>query len=195
MGTTIPLKNKEDIRKLKQFFLDNGQIRNYAIVTLGVNTSMRISDLLQLCWGDVYMFRGNRYRQHICIVEQKTNKISNIPLNDEVMKALEMLKNDNQKKQIIKETDYLFKGKGKTNKPLSRTQVYRIITKAAKDLNMEGIISCHSMRKTFGYHAWKQGVPPALIMSIYNHSSLEVTKHYLSIDQEDKDEVFMNLNL
>lgn len=39
------------------------------------------------------------------------------------------------------------------------------------------------------------GVPPALIMSIYNHSSLEITKRYLSIDQDDKDEVFLNMNL
>ena len=30
---------------------------------------------------------------------------------------------------------------------------------------------------------------------IYNHSSIEITKRYLSIDQDDKDEVVMALNL
>ena len=53
----------------------------------------------------------------------------------------------------------------------------------------------NSLRKTFGYHAWKKGVPPALIMSIYNHSSIEITKRYLSIDQDDKDQVFLKMNL
>ena len=32
-------------------------------------------------------------------------------------------------------------------------------------------------------------------MSIYNHSSIEITKRYLSIDQDDKDKVFLTMNL
>ncbi|RGY94538.1 hypothetical protein DXA13_20550 [Clostridium sp. AM58-1XD] len=32
-------------------------------------------------------------------------------------------------------------------------------------------------------------------MEIYNHSSLQVTRRYLSINQDDKDQVFMNLML
>lgn len=51
-------------------------------------------------------------------------------------------------------------------------------------------ISCHSLRKTFGYHAWKQSVPPTMLMDIYNHSSYQITKRYLGIDQDDKDQVF-----
>ena len=34
------------------------------------------------------------------------------------------------------------------------------------------LVSCHSMRKTFGYHAWKQGAQPALLMGLFNHLSL-----------------------
>ena len=192
MGTTQPIRNKNDIKKLKQYFIVNGEIRNYAIVTLGFNTSIRIGDLLNLRWGDVYFFGANRYFERMRIIERKTNKLTIIPLNKEVIIALDMLK---ESEQHIEEQDYLFKGRSKINKPLSRTQAYRIIKCATKELNMEGNISCHSLRKTFGYHAWKQGTPPAVIMSIYNHSSLEVTKRYLSIDQEDKDEVFMNINL
>lgn len=154
MGTTQPIKNKNDIKKLKQYFIVNGEIRNYAIVTLGFNTSIRIGDLLNLRWGDVYYFEANRYFEHMRIIEQKTNKLTIIPLNKEVIVALDMLK---EREQHIEKQDYLFKGRTKINKPLSRTQVYRIIKCATKELNMEGNISCHSLRKTFGYHAWKQG--------------------------------------
>ena len=48
MQTTQPIKSLKDIRKLKQYYLDRHQIRNYALVTLGMNTSLRISDLLLL---------------------------------------------------------------------------------------------------------------------------------------------------
>lgn len=51
------------------------------------------------------------------------------------------------------------------------------------------------MRKTFGYYAWKYGTQPAVLMDIYNHSSYEITKRYLGIKQDDKDSVFLSINL
>ena len=83
-----------------------------------------------------------------------------------------------------------FKAAKKRGIPINRSRAYTIIKKAAAANNIKGNICCHSMRKTFGYNAWKKGVPPALIMDIYNHSSIDVTKRYLSIDQDDKDTVF-----
>jgi len=89
--------------------------------------------------------------------------------------------------------DFLFTKNTNYSKPLDRTQAYRIICTAAQEaLHMEHI-SCHSLRKTFGYHAWKQGTPPALLMNIYNHSSYEVTKRYLGIEQDERDKLFMSI--
>lgn len=78
---------------------------------------------------------------------------------------------------------------------ISRNRAYHIKKKAALALGLEGNISCHSLKKTFGYHAWKCGTPPALIMNVYNHSNIEITKRYLSIDQDKKDELFFTVNL
>ncbi len=50
---------------------------------------------------------------------------------------------------------------------LSRYQAYRIIQAITQAVPIEGHISCHSLRKTFGYHAWKQGADPVVIMLIY----------------------------
>lgn len=90
---------------------------------------------------------------------------------------------------------YLFVSRNGINQPLSRSQAFRIIKKAAVSAGMLQNISCHSLRKTFGYHAWQQGVPPVLLMEIYNHSSYQITKRYLGIEQDDKDKVFLNMNL
>ncbi len=192
MGTTQPIKNVDDICRLKNYFLERQEVRNYTMITLALNTSLRIGDLLHLKWGDVYNFKTNMYKTHISLVEQKTHKKNTLPINIEAKKALEYL----QVTLIdFQEEFYIFKSRRGNNSPIGRTQAFNIIRDACQELNIEGKISCHSLRKTFGYQAWKQGVPPALIMSIYNHSSIEITKRYLSIDQDDKDEVFFALNL
>lgn len=192
MGTTQPIKNKDDICRLKKYFLDKKEIRNYTMITLALNTSLRIGDLLHLKWGDVYNFNTAGYKTHILLIEQKTHKKNTLPINIEAQKALESLR-----VTLIecREDFYIFKSRRGSNSPIGRVRAFNIIRNACQELNIEGKISCHSLRKTFGYQAWKQGVPPALIMSIYNHSSIEITKRYLSIDQDDKDEVFFALNL
>ena len=54
----------------------------------------------------------------------------------------------------VKKGDYIFTGRY-AGTHLSRSQAFRTIKHAAYSLNMERGISCHSMRKTFGYYAWK----------------------------------------
>lgn len=192
MCKTDPIRTTDDIQKLKQYFLKKGQVRNYTLITLGMNTSLRISDLLSLIWADVYDFKKENYRAHVALTEQKTGKRNIIAMNEEAKHALEMLRNA---VSVASAHEYIFKSRIGNNQPIGRVSAYKIIRDAVNDLGLEGTISCHSLRKTFGYHAWKKGVPPALIMSIYNHSSIEITKRYLSIDQDDKDEVFLDMNL
>jgi len=79
--------------------------------------------------------------------------------------------------------EYIFPSSQHKDMPLSRYQAYRIIKEAAAAAEMEEHISCHSPRKTFGYYAWKQGVSPTMLMHIYNHSSFQITKRYLCIEQ------------
>ena len=192
MCKTDPIKNTEDIKRLKNYFLLRNQYRNYAMVTVALNTSLRIGDLLGLTWGDVYNAKTGKYREHIVLIEQKTGKRNIIALNKEATLAFKILQNT---LDAVTPSEYIFKSRVGINQPIVRSYAFRIIKQAVLDLNLEGTISCHSLRKTFGYHAWKKGVPPALIMSIYNHSSIEITKRYLSIDQDDKDEVFLEMNL
>ena len=80
----------------------------------------------------------------------------------------------------------------KRNKFKVSEKAYRIIKKAAEEtVCCHTHISCHSLRKTFGYHAWKQGISPVLLMDIFNHSSFDVTKRYLGIGQDERDSIFL----
>ena len=192
MGKTQPIKEFEQINLLKDYFLERGEIRNYVLVVLGLNTSLRISDLLELRWRDVYNYRLGVYRQHLTITEKKTGKCNIVAINPAIIEALEQLRSTGI---YITPEMYLFRSQKGENRPITRNRAFCIIKEAAGHLGFEGNIACHSLRKTFGYQAWKQGVQPALLMSIYNHSSYEITKRYLGINQDERDQVFLNIML
>lgn len=192
MGTTQPIKDLTQLKNLENFYYEKEpNLRNYAMICLGVNSILRISDLLHLQWGDVYDFSKETFLYHITVKEQKTGKWTRIALNNNAVLALDRYKDS---LDGISPTDYIFPGKEK-HTPLSRSQAYRIIRHASDHLHLDKSISCHSLRKTFGYHAWKQGVSPVVLMDIYNHSSFHITKRYLGLEQEDKDSVFLQINL
>lgn len=192
MSTTIPIKKKEDIKMIKEYFLAREEYRNYAMFVMGINTALRISDILSINWADVYNFKKGKYFTHLELIEQKTHKKNVVFLNEKVTDALEL----HRTKQVLpKPAMKVFSSRLDPYKPLSRNQAYLVIRQACEDNNIEGHISCHSLRKTFGYHAWKMNTPEALLMNIYNHSSIEITKCYLGIGQEDKDNVYSNIML
>ena len=150
---------------------------------------MRISDILHLTFGDIYDFQRQEWKSHIEIKEQKTGKITRIYMNKEIRHTLCKFVSTSNKT----ESSWLFDSQIQKEQPLSRYQAFRLIKKAASYAGLEGNISCHSLRKTFGYYAWKRGTQPALLMNIYNHSTFQITKRYLGIEQDDKDEVFENI--
>lgn len=197
MNTAEPIRNIEELERFKAYYREKvPDARNYLLIILGLNTALRISDELSLKWKDVYHFESDSCKQHLQIVEQKTGKTAYIYLNEQITAALKAYMTVKQTtKEIIHPEDYIFVGKQGGSEPISRVQAFRIIKKAAKYSGTDGIISCHSLRKTFGYHAWKQGFSPVLLMNIYNHSSFTITKRYLGIEQDDRDLVYRTIQL
>lgn len=192
MSTTKPIKNLTELEQLKEYYLNQApNLRNFTLISMGVNTALRISDIRLLKWNDVYDFSKKEFRDHIILTEQKTKKLNSIAINKNLKQALSLYQ---KSKSIILPDSYIFTGNGR-NTPISRSQAFRIIRNASEKANLTEPVSCHSLRKTFGYHAWRTGIAPAVIMHIYNHSSFQITKRYLGIDQDDKDDVFRHINL
>lgn len=192
MGTTQPIRNRKELQKFSTYYQTvKPHPRNYALIILGLNTALRISDLLQLQWSDVYDFYTQRFREHLLILEQKTGKQNYIALNKNAKNALRWYMDA----CFPQECDYLFCKNTDRQHPINRSQAYRIVKEAAAQTTNSRMVSCHSMRKTFSYHAWKQGAQPALLMGLFNHSSYDVTKRYLGIEQDEKDSVYLKIDL
>ena len=192
MSTTQPIRTTEELSRFKSYYTCKTPLeeRNQLMIIMGLNTALRITDILLLRWEAVYDFDALHLKSHIEVTEQKTGKHTMIVLNNVLRDAL---LHWFAVKQPVS-SDYIFQST-RGGKPIDRHQAYRIIRKAAAQCDLSDHISCHSLRKTFGYHAWKQGVPPTLLMNIFNHSSYRITMRYLCIDQDDKDAVFSSIQL
>ena len=189
---TVPIRSKAVLKRFRNYYKDERpNIRNYCIIAFGLNSALRISDMLNLRWEDIYNFHRHRLKNHLQLTESKTHKLKTLRINSNSKEALHKLFILNRPQP----SDYVFTKTTDHTKPLSRSQAYRIVTAAAHALSISECVSCHSLRKTFGYQAWKQGVPPELLMDIFNHSSYEVTKRYLGITQDEKDDIYQKIEL
>ncbi|MEL7564966.1 MAG: site-specific integrase [Dehalobacterium sp.] len=188
MKAVEPIRDPKKINAMKKY-LKGKNLRDYVMFTLGVNIALRISDLLELTWGDV--LEGKNFK-NINLKEGKTQKIRNIKLNQASQKTLEEL-------LVSLDTydmdDYIFRSREGDNKPITRQQALNILKDAAEAIGIKENIGTHTLRKTWGYHAWKIGYNPALIMETLNHSNLNVTKRYLGIRQDEINDLYDNLNI
>jgi len=177
-----PIRDKKQLEKMKSYLLKQNQ-RDYVLFVLGINSGLRISDLLNLSIEDV------KGKDRITLREQKTGKAKNFPLSDTSKKVIA----DYLKQQDLISGPLFPSRKG--GKPISRIQAYRVINEAARQAKIKDNIGTHTLRKTFGYWAYKQGVDITIIQKLLNHSAPSVTLRYVGIQQDQLDDVYLNLNL
>lgn len=190
------MKSVDPIRDIKQInamktYLKGQNMRDYVLFVVGINVALRISDLLTLTWNDVLNDNKKGFKS-IHLVEGKTKKKRDIQLNKSSQNAFRALLNCLDSYTI---TDYVFKSREGENKPLSRQQALNILKDASKAVGIKDNVGTHTLRKTWGYHAWKKGFNPALIMETLNHSNLNMTKRYLGIIQDDINDLYKSLNI
>lgn len=182
-----PIRRIDDIKKIKGILKRQSQ-RDLLFFVLGINTGLRISDLLSLRMNDVW--DGVRIRKFIHITDPCTKEEKAFYLNKSVERELKIYLSGIDFDQM----DYLFKSK-KNNLPITRQQAYRIVNKAAKEAGMTGKIGTHTLRKTFGYHAYRKGIAVSIIANILNHHSSYETLHYIGIDKNEERLVKVDVNL
>lgn len=189
MAATEPIRNKDELRALADYFLQKGQLRNYVMVIMGASTVLRISDLLRMRWSDVYDEEKREFRTHVSLTEKKTGKPKTIPLGSQAIGALRQL-------YPHRKGEFIFSNNRKDASAISRVQAWRILHAAVTALGISGKVACHSLRKTWGYHACMDNkLPPALIMLVYNHSSFKITERYLGIEQDHIDQAYLDVEL
>jgi len=175
MQTVEPIRSREKIIQIKAKLKGEKSPRNYTLFTLGLNLGARISDILDLKIKDVT--KSNSY---IWIREAKTNKEKKFTINKAAREALDYYM---RKEKPYDPEQYLFTSK-KGNR-LDRNRVWFLVKKWCEDVGVEDRIGANSLRKSFGFHARKAGIPIELIQAKFNHSSPSITRRYIGISADE----------
>ena len=175
----------------------NGQdrCRDLLLFVVGINTALRISDLLQLRISHFLKGR-DKIVSRFWIKEQKRGKRHEIVINNSIREALEEFLAAYP--AIVDDLDNYMFFNTKLNSfqaPIKRGQAWKFIKTICKEVSLNGNYGTHSLRKTWGYHARLQGVDLALIMHKLNHESIAYTKRYLGITDDELEAVAQRLNL
>lgn len=182
-----PIRSQKQIDNMKRF-LKERSLRDWLLFTIGINSGLRISDLLQLTVEDV------KDRSRISIREQKTGKLKDFPLSDNSKRAIsEYFKSEHLENGPLFPSRKVNGSRG--SGAISRQQAYQIINDAAREVGIKSKVGTHTLRKTFGYHAYKQGVSLEIIQKLLNHSAPSVTLRYIGITKEELDSVYISINL
>jgi integrase len=141
---------------------------------IGLNLSLRISDLLSLKFDDF-----NIPQKLLYIKESKTGKSKEIRLNST---AIEII---NSRRSKYPNDIYLFQVNSNRakNKPISRISVSRVFKECADLLKIPNI-NTHSLRKSRGKAMFDAGKPIEMIAKVLNHSSPATTMTYLGITKD-----------
>jgi integrase len=165
-----PIRSKELLEDMKWSLKKWCNERDYILFLIGINTGLRVGDLLKLKVSDL------KRKRKVTIQEGKTKKARVLNLGniyDEIQEYIKTV-----------DSEWLFPSR-KGDKPISSTQAYRQLNKAAEMVDIEEGIGTHTMRKTFGYWFYKQTKDVAKLQHILNHSTPKITLTYIGITDEE----------
>jgi integrase len=206
---------EEDVPKMVKYFRDlmkeatndedyQIRFRNLTLFVMGINISLRVSDLVSLKWSDVYDKRwcvldgkkvmpkktskedenGKRYGKHVIL-----------KFNDSFKRAI------SEYKDYMKPTDldsYIFSSRQNPDGCITTATVSTILTTAADTIGINYPTNTHSMRKFFARsrydHSTNKDETLVQLMYLYGHSSTRVTMHYICITEEEIEDLYNAVN-
>jgi integrase len=187
-----PIRDLKDIRAIKRLLADSP--RDLALFTIGINTSLRASDLARLTVGQL---RDRRPMDEIEVREKKTGKVRRITLNRACVDAIEgQIKSQscaaNGSHPFLSNDSHPFfaskKGGG-----LRVSSVTRLVKSWCRTINLRGNYGSHTLRKTWGYHqrvTYGQALP--VLCDVLGHATQRQTLTYLCIQAEEVRNVYAN---
>ena len=178
MNFVEPIRDRKKIAQIKNLLRGQKRYRDLLLFVVGINTALRISDLLQLQI-NLFLDEQGRIRRRFWVKECKRGKRHEIVINTNIREVLD---------EYLAAFPYISESRNNfvffsssTNDysiSIKRGQAWKFITSICREVGLSGNFGTHSLRKTWGYHARISGVDLALIMYKLNDESIAYTKWF-----------------
>ena len=188
-GTPIkvePIRYLADIRRIKNLLV--GKPRDLALFTIGINTPLRVSDLLRLTFGQVV---GLAPGDSLVIHEKRTGRRLKLGFNRVCCEVIAEL---SDARGLSPETSLGLSGflfSSRRGDVLLPSSVHRLVKSWCKAIGLEGNYGANSLRKTWGYHQFATfGTDLKRLSAYFNHTTRRQTLDYLCLIPEDFKSIF-----
>lgn len=187
--TVEPIRDAKDIERLYERIRKTQNLRNALLFRMGCNTILRVGDLLNLQYRDIFHENGE-YRHYLHLREGKSGKVKKIPLNGKIRSLI----TEYVEHYDLEGDDWLFFSFRNPQNQLDRITAWRQLKKAAEEMGIENF-GTHTMRKSLAYHVYKKTKDIALVMIMLNHARPSITLRYLGIQQDAIDKTYEDFEL
>lgn len=161
---SLPIKNTEEIKLIKDLLKQKNQIRDLLMFTLAINTGLELVELLNLKVKDV---KGKRY---LSFGKQKC-----VPLNDEIVELIEQVTKDK------KLSEFLFQNQW--GNKIDRSGVFYAFKNIYSELGLSRKYSVASWRKTFAYHYYEKYKDISYLMWLFNQNAISSAFKFIDVEE------------
>ena len=151
--------------------------RNKAIIEVMYSCGLRVSELCNLRFSDLYL------SEEFMRVQGKGGKQRLVPISSHAIAELRAYMCDRVNVNVRPGyEDYIFLSV-RRGKPLSRITVFHIIKELASAAEVEKNVSPHTFRHSFATHLLEGGANLRFIQAMLGHESISTTEIYTHIDR------------
>ena len=163
MIKTFPIKNVEDIERIKQKYREKELYIDLLMFLLVINTGLKMTTLFDL---KVSQIKGKKYIQ--------VAKGITYLLTDEIIELVSIVTKEKEM------TDFVFTRRNKTK--ASRYYYYVNFKDVSAELGLYNI-SVDSWRRTFGYHHYEKYHNLFFLQWYFNQNTAELAMDYIDIKE------------
>jgi integrase len=169
----------------------NEEYKFCLLISIGVFTGLRISDLLSLKYSNLIS------KDVLTLTEKKTKKVRTIKLNPDLTSLVERIY---RKQNLTNINQPIFINRFGT-KVMDRSYVNVKLKElfSKNRIKIDGNISSHLFRKTLGRRVIElnnySNESLVLLMELFGHSSMSITKRYLGIRQQEINDIYLSVSL